>query len=71
MGRSESPACIESSAAGFGWRFCTPLLLSATLNPINSSLIATAMVPIAGAMRVSVGRSAVLVSALYVATAIA
>ncbi len=45
--------------------------MGATLNPINSSLIATAIVPIAGAMGVSVGRSAVLVSALYVATAIA
>ncbi|MBZ4581093.1 multidrug efflux MFS transporter [Mycobacterium avium subsp. hominissuis] len=71
MGRSVSRVCTESSPAGFGWRFCTPLLVGATLNPINSSLIATAIVPIAGAMGVSVGRSAVLVSALYVATAIA
>lgn len=41
------------------------------LNPINSSLIATAIVPIAAAVGVSVGRSAVLTSALYLATAIA
>ncbi|OBH29031.1 MFS transporter [Mycobacterium sp. E342] len=47
------------------------MLLGAALNPINSSLIATAIVPIAAALGVSVGRSGVLVSALYLATAIA
>lgn len=55
----------------FGWRFSAPLFVCATLNPINSSLIATAIVPIAAATGVSVGDSAVLISALYVATAIA
>jgi MFS family permease len=54
----------------FSWRFVTPLFLGSTLNPINSSLIATALVPIAAAIHVSVGRTAVLVSALYLATAI-
>lgn len=54
----------------FSWRFVTPLFLGSTLNPINSSLIATALVPIAAGIHVSVGRTAVLVSALYLATAI-
>jgi MFS family permease len=43
----------------------------AALNPVNSSLIATALVPIAAAMHVPVGRIAVLVSALYLASSIA
>jgi hypothetical protein len=30
----------------FGWRFLTPLLLGSALNPINSSVIATALIPI-------------------------
>jgi MFS family permease len=55
----------------FAWRFVTPLLAGSALNPINSSLIATALVPIAAALHVPVAQTAVLVSALYVATAIA
>ena len=55
----------------FGPRFTTPLYLGSALNPINSSLLATALVPIARALHVSVGRTAVLVAALYLASAIA
>jgi MFS family permease len=55
----------------FHWRFVTPLLMGSCLNPINSSLIATALVPIATAMHTSVGKTAVLVSALYLACTIA
>jgi MFS family permease len=58
-------------ADAFAWRFVTPLYMGSALNPINSSLIATALVPIAAAVGVSVGRTAVLVSALYLASAIA
>lgn len=54
----------------FSWRFTTPLFVGSGLNPVNSSLIATALVPIAAALHVPVGRTAVLVSVLYVATAI-
>ena len=55
----------------FPWRFVTPLLLGSALNPVNSSVIATALVPIAAALHVPVGRTAVLVSGLYLATSIA
>ena len=55
----------------FSWRFVTPMFLGSSLNPVNSSLIATALVPIAAAMHVSVGRTAVLVSSLYLASSIA
>ena len=55
----------------FSWQFVTPMFLGSALNPVNSSLIATALVPIATAMGVSVGRTAVLVSSLYLASSIA
>ncbi|RNI24726.1 MFS transporter [Flexivirga caeni] len=55
----------------FGWRFVTPLYVGSALNPINSSLIATALVPIAAGIHVSVGQTAILVSCLYLASAIA
>lgn len=61
----------ETPKDAFSWRFVTPLLMGSSLNPVNSSLIATALVPIAAAVHVSVGRTAVLVSALYLASAIA
>ncbi len=66
----------DAQAAGvkpqnaFSWRFVSPLLVGAMMNPINSSLIATALVPIAHGIHVSVGRTAVIVSALYLACAI-
>jgi len=45
---SPAPA-DESSVRGkpFSWRFTTPLFLGSALSPINSSMIATALVPIA------------------------
>jgi MFS family permease len=55
----------------FSWRFVTPMLLGSALNPVNSSVIATALVPIAAALHVPVGRTAILVSVLYLATSIA
>ncbi|MEW2545987.1 MFS transporter [Streptomyces sp. NPDC047002] len=55
----------------FSWQFVTPLLLGSALNPVNSTLIATALVPIAHALGVSTGRTTVLVSALYLACAVA
>ncbi|MGW2692066.1 MFS transporter [Streptomyces sp. NPDC001296] len=55
----------------FAWTFTTPLYVGSSLNPINSSLIATALVPIAGELHISVGSTAVLVSSLYLASAVA
>jgi MFS family permease len=55
----------------FSWRFTTPLLIGSALNPINSSMIATALVPIAVSLGVPIGQTASLVTALYLASAIA
>lgn len=59
------------AAPAFSWRFTVPLLIGSALNPINSSLIATALVPIAADLHVRVGQTAALVTALYLASAIA
>jgi nicotinamidase-related amidase/MFS family permease len=64
-------AAPESARDAFSWRFTTPLYMGSALNPVNSSLIATALVPIAAAVHVPAGRIAVLVSALYLASSIA
>jgi MFS family permease len=60
-----------SSGHPFTRRFLTPIYLGSALNPVNSSMLATALVPIAAAVDVSVGRTAVLVTALYLTSAIA
>lgn len=60
-----------SSENPFSWRFVIPLYMGSTLNPINSSIIATALVPIAAALRVSVAQTTLLVTSLYLASSIA
>ncbi|MCW2546527.1 MAG: major facilitator superfamily 1 [Mycobacterium sp.] len=67
-----APVVIEEPPEHpFSWRFTAPLFIGSALNPINSSLIATALVPIAHGLGVSIGKTAVLVTALYLASAIA
>ncbi|WP_409463618.1 MFS transporter [Amycolatopsis sp. GA6-003] len=55
----------------FDWRFTAPLFVGSALNPINSSLLATALLPIATGLGVPLGRTAALVIALYLACAVA
>jgi nicotinamidase-related amidase/predicted MFS family arabinose efflux permease len=73
-----APSPTDQTPGGEPWRrrpfsprFTAPLLMGATLNPVNSSLIATALVSIAAAMRVSVGQTSILISCLYLTSAIA
>ena len=57
--------------AHFGYRFVTPLALGSTLNPINSTMISTALVPIANDYHASVAETGWLIAGLYLASAIA
>ncbi|MFC5502890.1 MFS transporter [Lysinimonas soli] len=69
-----SPATASNplaTRAPFSWRFTAPLFIGSALNPINSSMIATALVPIATGLGVPIGQTASLVTALYLASAIA
>ena len=74
-GRQTGGAGAAGREAGrgrpFDPRFVAPLFMGAALNPINSSMIATALVSIALAMRVPVGQTAILISCLYLTSAIA
>jgi MFS family permease len=55
----------------FGWRFTTPLLLGSTLNPINSSMLATGLLGIGLDFHLGPGQTASLISVLYLCSAIA
>lgn len=54
----------------FGWRYTTPLLLGSSLNPINSSMIATGLVGIGVDFHKGPGTTASLVSVLYLCSAV-
>ncbi len=59
------------AATGFGPRFVAPLCVGALLNPINSTMIATALVPIGQSYHVGAAATVWLIAALYLASAIA
>ena len=55
----------------FTWRFVTPVLIGPVLNPINTSMIAVALVPISRELHVANSVVVWLVAGLYLASAIA
>lgn len=65
------PAPEERSSAPFSARFTTPLLLGSTFNPINSALLATGLVGIGVDLHVRPGETALLISVLYLCSAVA
>jgi MFS family permease len=64
------PASRGPDRDGFDRRLVAPLVLGALLNPINTSMIAVALVPIGAALGEPPARTAWLVSGLYLATAV-
>ncbi|PZF61143.1 MFS transporter [Curtobacterium sp. MCBD17_034] len=79
-GRLPRPTAPSTPGAGrprraappdrFDRRLLAPMMLGSILNPINSSIIAVALVPIAAAFGAPASETAWLVSALYLATSI-
>ncbi|REK92113.1 MFS transporter [Streptomyces inhibens] len=63
------PAATGAGRA-FGWRLMTPLLLGSLLNPINSTMIATALVAIGQDFHVGAADTAWLISAMYLSSAV-
>ncbi|MFD7452961.1 MFS transporter [Kitasatospora sp. NPDC059827] len=55
---------------GFNRRLLAPMVLGSVLNPINSSMIAVALVPVGTAFGAPPAETAWLVSGLYLATAV-
>ncbi|WP_316741712.1 MFS transporter [Streptomyces sp. MK7] len=68
------PGCRRGAAPpppeSFDRRLIAPMILGSVLNPINSSMIAVALVPIGTAFGAPPARTVWLVSALYLATAV-
>ncbi|WP_439379418.1 MFS transporter [Amycolatopsis lexingtonensis] len=60
----------ERAKAGFDRKLLAPLISGAVLNPVNSTIIAVALVPIGVAFGQPASATAWLISALYLATAV-
>ncbi|MEV6791102.1 MFS transporter [Streptomyces sp. NPDC051320] len=59
------------AGAGFGARLTAPLLLGSLLNPLNTTMISTALVAIGHDFGIGAARTVWLVSILYLASAVA
>ncbi|MEZ0114733.1 MFS family permease [Catenulispora sp. EB89] len=68
---SAASADPDIAADPYRPRFVAPLYLGSALNPINSSIIATALVALAAALHITVGATAILISSLYLTSALA
>ncbi|MEV2220096.1 MFS transporter [Nocardia vinacea] len=60
----------STGTGGFDHRLIAPMILGSILNPINSSMLAVALVPIGKAFGAPPSETIWLVSALYLATAV-
>jgi len=61
----------ESPRDLFGFRLIAPLALGAMLNPVNSTMISTALTPIARDFHATVAQTSWLIGGLYITSAIA
>ncbi|GAA3719159.1 MFS transporter [Streptomyces tremellae] len=68
--RTGADGTRAQGGAGFDRRLLPPMLLGSVLNPINSTIISVALVPIGRALGAPVSQTAWLVSALYLATSL-
>lgn len=67
-GGAEAPA--TPGGGGFDRKLVAPMILGSILNPVNSSMLAVALIPIGRAFGAPPSQTAWLVSALYLATAV-
>ena len=61
---------LSPSATGFDRKLIGPMILGSILNPINSSMLAVALVPIGKAFAAPASQTAWLISGLYLASAV-
>lgn len=70
MTRTAGPTRRRAGKDGFDRRLIAPMVLGSVLNPVNSSMLAVALVPIGHAFGAPPSQTAWLVSGLYLATAV-
>src|SRR6266704_690411 len=73
MGVAIETTVVETPSAegSFGFRFMAPLCLGSMLNPVNSTMISTALVAIARDFQATAAETGLLIGGLYITSAIA
>ncbi|WP_328536922.1 MFS transporter [Streptomyces sp. NBC_00344] len=71
LGAERRSLTTQGAATGFGARLTAPLLLGSLLNPLNTTMISTALVAIGHDFGIGAARTVWLVSVLYLASAVA
>jgi MFS family permease len=61
----------DKSKENIPWRFMTPLVLGTMMNPLNSTMLATALVTLCNSFKISTGQGAILITSLYMTATIA
>lgn len=56
---------------GTPYRFMLPLVLSTMMNPLNSTMLATALLSLCNSFKITVGQGAILITCLYVTATVA
>ncbi|MFE3883195.1 MFS transporter [Streptomyces lydicus] len=69
-GAATGPGAAPGADRAFGARLMAPLLLGSLLNPLNSTMIATALVAIGRDFHAGAADTAWLISAMYLASAV-
>ncbi|MGQ4513967.1 MFS transporter [Streptomyces sp. DW26H14] len=70
MTEVKADAATEAKGPGFDRRLLPPMMLGSVLNPVNSTIISVALIPIGRALGAPPAQTAWLVSALYLATSL-
>ncbi|MFD8911610.1 MFS transporter [Streptomyces sp. NPDC059575] len=70
MTDAKTDAIPGTDRSGFDRRLLPPMMLGSVLNPVNSTIISVALVPIGAALGAPASQTAWLVSALYLATSL-
>src|SRR5260370_1078351 len=73
MGVAIETTVVETPSAegSFGLRFMSPICLGSMLNPVNSTMISTALVAIARDFQATATETGLLIGGLYIMSAIA
>jgi MFS family permease len=61
----------DRKAEGIPYRFMAPLVLGTMMNPLNSTMLATALLTICHSFRQSISDGAILITSLYITSTIA
>ncbi|WP_428328145.1 MFS transporter [Mucilaginibacter sp.] len=62
---------VKEEEEKVSYRFMLPLVLGTMMNPLNSTMLATALITLCNSFKISIGSGAILITSLYVTSTVA